>query len=45
MAFGVMSNLERAIYPVEKIHIFMYFIALAPIIMKAGQKKGESKQN
>jgi O-antigen ligase len=45
MAFGVMSNLERAIYPVEKIHIFMYFVALAPIIMKAGQKKGDSKQD
>ncbi len=39
MAFGVMSHLERAIYPVEKIHIFMYFIALAPMFMKVDQAK------
>lgn len=31
MAFGVLSNLERAIYPFEKLHIFLFFIALVPI--------------
>ncbi|NLD19047.1 MAG: hypothetical protein GX663_02210 [Clostridiales bacterium] len=33
MAFGVLSNLERAIYPVEKVHIFLFFIALAPMFV------------
>lgn len=30
-AFGVMSNLERAVYPIEKVHILLYFLALAPM--------------
>lgn len=33
MAFGVLSNLERALYPVEKAHIFLFFISLAPMFM------------
>ena len=34
LAFGVLSNLERALYPLEKAHIFLFFIALAPMFMK-----------
>lgn len=30
-AFGVMSNLERAVYPIEKVHILLYFLALTPM--------------
>lgn len=33
-AFGIMSHLERAFFPVEKAHIFMFFIALAPMFVK-----------
>lgn len=34
MAFGVLSNLERALFPFEKIHILLFFIVLAPIFAK-----------
>lgn len=33
LAFGVLSNLERALYPVEKAHIFLFFISLAPMFV------------
>ena len=33
VAFGVLSNLERAMYPLEKVHIFMFFIALIPMFV------------
>ena len=31
VAFFVLSNIERAVFPVEKIHIFMFFIAITPL--------------
>lgn len=33
-AFGIMSHLERAVYPVEKVHILLYFLTIAPIFDK-----------
>lgn len=33
-AFGVMSHLERAVYPVEKVHILLYFLAITPMFEK-----------
>ncbi len=37
MAFGVLSNLERALYPLEKVHILFFFLAFAPIFVKQKQ--------
>lgn len=39
MAFGVLSNLERALYPFEKIHILLFFIVLAPMFIKMKKEK------
>jgi len=40
MAFGVLSNLERALYPLEKAHILFFFISFAP---KYEKNKKENK--
>ena len=37
MAFGVLSNLERALYPLEKVHILFFFLAFMPIFVKQKQ--------
>ena len=38
VAFGVLSNLERAMYPLEKVHIFMFFKALIPMFVYSKEK-------
>ena len=39
MAFGVLSNLERALYPLEKVHILFFFLAFGPMFVNNKQKK------
>lgn len=45
MAFGVLSNLERALYPFEKVHILLFFIALAPMFVKQVKTSRKNEEN